>query len=83
MRLSAIGTGELKDFQVKLLDRGLKVKTVRNIIDGSFRAFYRDARAEFDELKGRDPFIDIHWPVVQRSKPDPWIGFLNHLFYFL
>ena len=72
MRLSAIGTGELKEFQVKLLNRGLKVKTVRNIIDGSFRAFYRDARAEFDELKGRDPFIDVHWRAVQRSKPDPF-----------
>lgn len=54
VRLSAIGTGELKEFQVQLLARGLKVKTVRNIIDGSFRAFYRDARAEFDELKGKD-----------------------------
>jgi integrase len=70
--LSAIGTGELIDFRLQLLQRGLAVKTARNIIDGSFRALYRDARAEFDELKGRDPFIDIQWPSNQRAKPDPF-----------
>src|SRR5688572_31571701 len=25
-----------------------------------------------DELKGRDPFIDIQWPAAQRQKPDPF-----------
>ena len=48
------------------------MKTARNVIDGSFRALYRDARAEFDELKGRDPFIDLQWPPAQRAKPDPF-----------
>ena len=33
---------------------------------------YRDARAEIEELKGRDPFIDIQWPKPQRAKPDPF-----------
>lgn len=51
---------------------GRTVKTARNIIDGSFRALYRDARAEFDELNGRDPFIDLQWPAAQRAKPDPF-----------
>jgi hypothetical protein len=37
VRLSAIGTGDLTDFRVELLKRGLSVKTVRNIIDSSFR----------------------------------------------
>ena len=36
--LSTIGTKELSAFQSELLKRGLAVKTVRNIIDGSFRA---------------------------------------------
>ena len=52
MRLSAIGTAELTDFRIQLLRRGLSVKSARNIIDGSFRKLYRDARAEFEELKG-------------------------------
>jgi integrase len=50
------------------------VKTVRNIIDSSFRALYRDARAGIEELKGRDPFIDIQWPRSQREKPDPFMA---------
>src|SRR6266436_4561127 len=33
---------------------------------------YRDARAEIEELKGRDPFIDVQWPAPQRTKPDPF-----------
>ena len=72
VRLAAIGTGDLTDFRVELLKRGLSVKTVRNIIDSSFRALYRDARAQIEELKGRDPFIDIQWPRTQREKPDPF-----------
>ena len=31
---------------------------------------YRDARAECDELKGPDPFIDLQWPASQRKKPE-------------
>jgi len=34
---------------------------------------YRDARAEIDELKGRDPFMDIQWPAAEREKPDPFL----------
>src|SRR5688572_14648513 len=45
MRLDAIGTGELTQFRTALLNKGLSVKTARNIIDSSFRAMYRDARA--------------------------------------
>jgi integrase len=72
-RLLAIGTGDLTAFRVELLGRrGLSVKTARNIIDSSFRALYRDARAETEELKGRDPFLDIQWPRAKRQKPDPF-----------
>jgi integrase len=71
VRLLAIGTGDLVAFRVELLRR-VSVKTARNIIDSSFRALYRDARAEIEELKGRDPFIDIQWPEAEREKPDPF-----------
>ena len=74
IRLAGIGTRELTSFQVDLLHAGLSVKTSRNIIDGSFRAMYRDARTEIDELKGRDPFMDIRWPAVVREKPDPFLS---------
>jgi integrase len=73
VRLLAIGTGDLADFRLSLLRNGLNVKTCRNIIDGSFRALYRDARAEIDELKGKDPFLDVHWPPGERKKPDPFL----------
>jgi len=70
--LLAIGAGDLTDFQVKLVRRGLSVKTARNIVDGSFRALYRDARAEIRDLEGRDPFIDVKWPKNERELPDPF-----------
>jgi integrase len=70
IRLLALGTKELTDFRLELLRKGLCVKTARNIIDGSFRALYRDARSEIDDLKGRDPFIDVHWPPAERKKPE-------------
>jgi integrase len=70
--LSDIGTKELTDFQAELLKKGLAVKTARNIIDGSFRAMFRDARVEIgSDLEGKDPFIDVKWPKVKREPPDP------------
>ena len=51
IRLLAINTGDLIAFRVELVNSGLSVKTARNIIDSSFRAMYRDARAETEELK--------------------------------
>jgi integrase len=66
-----IKTGVLTDFQVALVSSGLSVKTARNIIDGSFRALYRDARGEIDALEGKDPFIDLKWSSNQ-ALPDPF-----------
>jgi integrase len=71
-RLAEIGTKDLTDFRVELLRKGLAVKTARNIIDAGFRALYRDARAEIDELKGKDPFMDIQWPKARREPPAPF-----------
>jgi len=70
--LSDIGTKVLTEFQVQLIGKGLAVKSARNIVDGSFRAMFRDARAEIDALQGKDPFLDIRWPKVRREPPDPF-----------
>jgi integrase len=71
--LSGIKTKDLGQFQAELIAKGLAVKTCRNIIDGSFRAMYRDARIEIGgDLEGKDPFIDIAWPRLPKTKPDPF-----------
>jgi hypothetical protein len=72
IRLAALTTKHLNEFRLELLRRGLAVKTVRNILDATFRAMYRDARLEIEALQGRDPFIDIQWPRLPRKKPDPF-----------
>jgi integrase len=72
VRLAAINTKGLNEFRMALLKRGLAVKTARNVIDGSFRAMYRDARIEIEVLQGKDPFIDIQWPRLLRKRPDPF-----------
>jgi integrase-like protein len=53
IRLAGISTRDLNDFRVELLRRGFAVKTVRNIIDASFRAMYRDARLEIEALQAK------------------------------
>jgi integrase len=61
----------LTTFQSHLtLKKGLAVKTARNIIDGSFRAMWRDAMAA--EIVDRNPFAVLKWPKVKRSRPDPF-----------
>jgi len=50
---------------------GLKTKTARNIMDGSFRAMVRDART-VDQLITVDPFAALRWPRNIPSKPDPF-----------
>jgi hypothetical protein len=52
-------------------ERGLKLKTCRNIIDASFRAMVRDARA-VDELIDKDPFAALEWPRAEETEPDPF-----------
>lgn len=51
--------------------KGLAVKTVRNIIDGSYRAMIRDAR-EIDKMTIDDPFEAIPWPKNKPVKRDPF-----------
>jgi integrase len=78
MRLDALKTTDLVEFRIALLNKDtpggtkLSMKTCRNIIDGSFRAMFRDARGEYTELQGYDPFLHLQWQKSQREKPDPF-----------
>jgi integrase len=74
--LSTITTAALEDFKIKLAaaepqGKGLKIKTVRDVIDGTFRAIIRDAR-RVDHLVAADPFVDLTWPRKVVPKPDPF-----------
>jgi len=60
----------LRALQRSLLNGGLKVKTVRNIVDCSLRAMVRDARK--DDLIDTDPFAALDWPDLATPQPDPF-----------
>src|SRR5262245_1581784 len=65
----------LEDFRVHLVapgdvGKGLSPKTARDIIDGTFRALYRDAREE--GLATGDPFAALRWPRRVTYEPDPF-----------
>jgi integrase len=83
--LPAFGDLPLRDLEPALLEdlkthmtnpaaeggKGLKVKTARDVIDGVFRAVYRDAR-KVDRLVQDDPFAALDWPKRTDAKPDPF-----------
>jgi integrase len=71
MSLSDVTPAALERFRQELLKKGLAVKTVRDIIDATFRALYRDART-IDGLVGGDPFAALKWPRPPRQPPDPF-----------
>src|SRR6266540_2203899 len=81
LELTQLATRVLLDFRDYLLHdvprhkkgaaHGLAVKTVKNIIDGSFRAMIRDAR-EIDKMSIGDPFEAIPWPESKPVKRDPF-----------
>jgi len=50
--------------------KGVKLKTARDIIDGTFRALYRDARK--NGVAAGDPFADVTWPRGVAYEPDPF-----------
>lgn len=64
----------LEDFRATLVrkksGKGLKAKTARDVIDGTFRALYRDARKE--GLATGDPFALLDWPRKVEPEPDPF-----------
>lgn len=71
LSLTDLRPAHLRELQRKLLAGGFKLKTVRNVIDSSFRAMVRDARK--DDLVDKDPFAALDWPrVAVHHKPDPF-----------
>lgn len=55
----------------QLLQRGLSLKYVKNIIGGSFKAMLRDAR-EIDRVVMLDPFVGVRWGRVAVPGPEPF-----------
>jgi len=68
--MAQISVSRLSTFRSKLLDRGLSVKTCRNLLDGSFRAMWRDAMIE--GIVETNPFALLQWPRQPKHRPDPF-----------
>jgi integrase len=70
-RLDEITVDALEDFRRALLiERGLKLKTVRNVLGGTLAAMLRDARVE--RVTTADPLAGLQWPRPVKAKPDPF-----------
>jgi len=70
--LNSVTVDTLENFRMHLVEsRRLSVKSVRNIIDGSLRAMFRDAGRRIE----RNPFNDLPanwWPRLPQKEPDPY-----------
>ena len=69
--LADLTAREILGLRAELLQRGLSLKYVKNILAGSFKAMIRDAR-EVDQLLDRDPFVGVRWGRVPVPPPDPF-----------
>ena len=61
----------LQEYIARTPTKRLSLKSVKNIMDASFRAVIRDART-VDYLIDKDPFEALVWPRRPQSKPDPF-----------
>ena len=69
--LQEISPNHLEEFRSYLLhDLKLTLKTAKNIINGTLRAFMRDAQ-EIDKLIETNPCTALSWPVNESNAPDP------------
>jgi integrase len=69
--LEAFRSYLLQEYEARTPTKRLSLKSVKNIMDASFRAMIRDART-IDYLIEKDPFEALVWPRRQLSKPDPF-----------
>jgi integrase len=69
--LEAFRSYLLQEYIARTPTKRLSLKSVKNIMDASFRAMIRDARV-VDYLIEKDPFEALVWPRKMLSKPDPF-----------
>jgi len=69
--IAELAARDILGLRAQLLQRGLSLKYVKNIIAGSFKAMIRDAR-EIDQLLNHDPFVGVRWPRIGVPGPDPF-----------
>ena len=69
--LEAFRSYLLQEYEARTPTKRLSLKTVKNVMDASFRAMIRDART-VDYLIEKDPFEALVWPRKTLSKPDPF-----------
>jgi hypothetical protein len=74
LEIAGISVVDLKDLRASLLAEELSLKTVKNIVAGTFRASLRDA--QIDGVIERSPFEDLPrkgwWPEIETPPPDPF-----------
>ena len=69
--LDAFRSYLLQEYQARTPTGRVSLKSVKNIMDDSFRAMSRDART-VDYLIEKGPFEALVWPRKPLSKPDPF-----------
>lgn len=70
VELEDLSLAHLEDLRVTMRKGGLSEKTIRNTIDGSFRAMVRDALQ--DDIPASFPFAKVRWPEKIVPGPSPF-----------
>src|SRR5690242_11080911 len=70
LQISRLSVTSLENLRESLLRIGLSLKTVKNCLDGSLRAMWRDAMVE--GIVEHNPFALLQWPRAARLRPDPF-----------
>ena len=67
VELAGFSLEHLEDLRLHLqAEQRLGLKTIRNVIDGSLRAMFRDARKA--GIDAAFPFADLDWPAPDRAR---------------
>lgn len=69
--IAELSPRDILGLRAQLLQRGLSLKYVKNILGGSFKAMVRDAR-EIDRVVTLDPFVGVRWGRVPVPGPEPF-----------
>ena len=69
--ITELSARDILGLRAQLLQRGLSLKYVKNILAASFKAMIRDAR-EIDKLLTHDPFVGVRWGRVPVAGPEPF-----------